>query len=293
MKEHTMKSMQNVKPATPVAAYIGGKRNLSKTIIEHLEKIPHDTYAEAFVGMGGVFLRRGKKPKAEVINDYNKEVANFFRILQRHYEFLLDHLKWKITARSEFNRLMDIDPETMTDIERAARFLYLQRLAFGGKVSGKNFGVSVGMPSRFDLTRLTPLLEDAYERLSGVVVECLDYKKFIKRYDAPATLFYLDPPYYGNEKDYGRDLFNREEFTAMAGLLSGIKGKFILSLNDKPEVRKIFAKFHQLPVQTVYTIAGAGKAKQVGELLISNVKLTARRGASFKQQKPNKREAIM
>lgn len=276
-KDITMKSMQNVKPAAPVAAYIGGKRNLARTIIQYIDAIPHDTYAEAFVGMGGVFLRRGLKPKSEVINDYNREVANFFRILQRHYQPFMDHLKWKVTSRSEFGRLMDIDPATMTDIERAARFLYLQRLAFGGKVSGKNFGVSVGMPSRFDMTRLTPLLEDAYERLSGVVIECLDYKEFIRRYDAPGTLFYLDPPYFGCEGDYGKELFNRAEFEAMAGLLAGIKGRFILSINDRPEVRKTFAKFHLKPVQTTYTIAGADKAKQVGELLISNVKLKVKK----------------
>lgn len=268
-------SMQTkkVEPVQPVAAYIGGKRNLAKTIVPLIEGIKHETYAEAFVGMGGVFLRRTVKAKSEVINDYSRDVATFFRVLQCHYQPFIDHLKWQLTSRAEFSRLIDTPPRTLTDIQRAARFLYLQRLAFGGKVSGKNFGVSVGMPSRFNLTRLLPMLEDVYERLAGVVIEDLDYKEFLIRYDSPGTLFYLDPPYWGNEGDYGRDLFNRDEFAKMALILSGIKGRFILSINDKPEVRKTFAAFHQLPVTTTYTISGNHKPKQVGELIISNVKL--------------------
>lgn len=169
--------------------------------------------------------------------------------------------------------IVDTNPATLTDLQRAARFLYLQRLAFGGKVSGKNFGVDTTGGGRFNVAKLTPMLEDVHERLSGVVIECLDYKEFIARYDREGTLFYLDPPYYGNENDYGRGLFSRAEFTEMATLLQGIKGSFILSLNDRPEVRKTFKNFHIKAVKTTYTIAGAAKAKQVGEVLISNRKL--------------------
>lgn len=265
--------LEKIEPVQPVAAYIGGKRNLAKTIVPIINQIPHTTYAEAFVGMGGVFLRRDAKPKCEVINDYSEDVANFFRILQRHFEMFLAELRYKLASRAEFNRLMDSPPKTLTDVEKAARFLYLQRLAFGGKVVGKSFGVSRAMPSRFDMSRLQSMLEDVYDRLSGVVIEQLDYKEFIGRYDDRTTLFYLDPPYYTNEGDYGKELFNRDEFAKMAALLKGIKGTFILSINDRPEVRKTFAGFHLLPVETTYTLAGADNAKKVGELLISNVKL--------------------
>ncbi len=131
------KALRDVIPANPPAAYIGGKRLLSKTIIERLRSIPHDGYAEPFVGMGGVFLRRPFQPKLEVLNDINGEVANLFRILQRHYPQFMDTLKFQITSRREFERLQRSDPSTLTDLERAARFLYLQRTAFGGKVTGR------------------------------------------------------------------------------------------------------------------------------------------------------------
>lgn len=82
----------------------------------------------------------------------------------------------------------------LTDLERAARFLYLQRLAFGGKVTGQNFGVDMTGPSRFNLNRLGPVLEDVHERLAGVTIENLDWRGFIDRYDRAGTLFYLDRP---------------------------------------------------------------------------------------------------
>jgi hypothetical protein len=165
--------------------------------------VPHTLYAEPFVGMGGIFFRRDQRPKCEVINDWSDDVATFFRILQRHYVPFMDMLRWQITSRAGFDRLRRQDPSTLTDLERAARFLYLQRLAFGGKVAARNFGVSTSGGARFDVAKVGPLLEAAHERLTGVVIEHLPWSDFITRYDRPGTLFYLDPPYYGSEGDYG------------------------------------------------------------------------------------------
>ena len=65
---------------------------------------------------------------------------------------------------------------------------------------------------------------------------------------------------------------SREDFTRLAGLLAGLKGKFILSLNDTPGVRNTFAGFNVEAVKTRYSISA--KANQaVGEVLIANFKL--------------------
>lgn len=262
--------MRKIEITKPVAPYLGGKSRLAKTITHYINDIEHKIYAEPFVGMGGIFLRRTSIPKSEIINDYNRDVSNFFRILQRHYIPFIEMIRWQITTRAEFERLTDTNPDTLTDLERAARFLYLQRTAFGGKPSGRNFGVSPDRQGRFDITKIIPMLEDLHTRLSGVVIECLDYKAFIKRYDREVTLFYLDPPYYGCEKDYGKDLFNRDEFEQMAELLKDIKGTFILSLNDRKEIRNIFKNFHIKSVNTVYSVSVAKQSTKAKELLISN-----------------------
>ena len=136
--------------------------------------IPHRTYAEVFVGMGGVFFRRNLRPPVEVINDWSEDVSTFFRVLQHHYVAFLDMLRFQITSRANFEKLLSMDPASLTDLQRAARFLYVQRLAFGGKVAGRNFGVSAGNPARFDVTKLGPMLEAVHERLAGVVIERMD-----------------------------------------------------------------------------------------------------------------------
>lgn len=258
-------------PAQPVAPYLGGKRRLAARIIQRLQAIPHEAYVEPFVGMGGVFLRRPWRAKAEVINDVSRDVATLFRVLQRHYVPLMDMLRWQVTSRAEFERLRAAVPDTLTDLERAVRFLYLQRTAFGGKVRGRNFGVSVTGPARFDVGKLGPLLEAVHERLAGVVIECLPWPDLLRRYDRPATLFYLDPPYWGCEEDYGEGVFARADFEALAEALAGLRGPFMLSLNDVPGVRRVFRRFEIEAVETSYPIsgpAGAGRGK-VGEVLIT------------------------
>jgi DNA adenine methylase len=115
--------MRQVRPAAPVAPWLGGKKHLHGKIISKIEAIPHRSYIEPFVGMGGVFLRRRWQPRLEVANDLNGEIVNLFRILQRHYPQLMEVMRFQLASRREFERLRQVDPATLTDLERAARSL--------------------------------------------------------------------------------------------------------------------------------------------------------------------------
>ncbi|WP_137681515.1 DNA adenine methylase [Aurantiacibacter suaedae] len=262
--------LEPVAPVRPIAPYIGGKRNLAKRLAQRIGAIDHVTYAEVFVGMGGVFFRRDLRPKAEVINDWSEDVSTLFRVLQHHYAAFMDMIRYQITSRAGFEKLRAMDPASLTDLQRAARFIYLQRLAFGGKVSGRHFGVDAASAGRFDVGKLAPMIEAVHERLAGVVIERLPWAQFIERYDRHNTLFYLDPPYFGCEKDYGADLFDRSQFEQMAELLRGIRGRFLLSLNDHAEVRRLFAGFDIEEQSVTYTVGGGARARPAGELIISN-----------------------
>lgn len=269
-----MEELRQVRRISPPAAYIGGKRQLAKTLVPIIEAIPHRTYAEPFMGMGGIFFRRERVPKAEVVNDFSRDVTNLFRILQRHYQPLMDELAFRLTSRAEFDRLLAANADTLTDLERAARFLYLQRTTFGGKVHGKTFGVSPYDPGRFDVRKLGPLLDAIHSRLAGVTIECLSYADFIPRYDRDEVLFYLDPPYWNCENDYGPGLFGKPDFERLAKLLHDVKGTFILSLNDTPEVRETFNGFEIQPITLSYTMP-RGQAVSAREVVISNITLPA------------------
>ncbi len=260
--------LKPVDPVKPVAPYIGGKRNLAARICAKIEITPHKLYAEPFIGMGGVFLRRAMRPQAEVINDRSQDVSTFFRVVQRHYTAFVEMIRFQISTRADFERLIATDPATQTDLERAARFLYLQRTGFGGKVAGTaSFGVSPDRPSRFDVTKVIPMLEDLHTRLASVTIECLDFGEFITRYDRANTLFYLDPPYWGTEGVYGKELFSRDDYERLKSILQGLKGSFIMSLNDVPEIRDIFSEFAIESVETTYSIAKAG-TKKAAEVII-------------------------
>lgn len=259
-----------VKAIAPIAPYLGGKRLLAKTIVPLLEKIPHNIYCEPFMGMGGVFFRRTQKPKCEAINDINSEIVNMFRMVEKFPNYLADMLKFKICSRAEFKQMLATPPLLLTELERAVRYLYIQKNAFGGKTYSQHFGVSVERAGRFNVERLIPAIQELHQRLAGVYIECLPYQDFIGRYDRADSLFYLDPPYWNNENDYGKGIFSKADFDELARLLKKIKGKFIMSINDVPEIRKIFKAFYIKEVQTTYT-TGIQSGKQAKELLIGNV----------------------
>lgn len=268
-------NFEQVKPTEPIAPYLGGKRLLAKTIVPLIEKIPHNIYAEPFIGMGGIFFRRIKKPKCEAVNDINSEIINMFRMVEKFPDYLADMLKFKICSRAEFKQMLATPPLLLTELERAVRYLYIQKNAFGGKVRGQAFGVDVGRAGRLVPEKLIVQIQELHKRLSGVYIECLPYAEFISRYDRPATLYYLDPPYWNCENDYGKGIFSKADFDELAKLLKGIKGKFIMSINDVPEIRHIFRFFYIQEVKTRYTIATkeTGQSKQAKELLIGNVDL--------------------
>jgi DNA adenine methylase len=251
-------------------AWLGGKSRLADTIIERFPK--HDTYVEVFAGAAWVLFRKPESD-VEIINDINKDLVNLYRCVKHHLAELCAQFKWMLVARDEFDRFMQTPAETLTDIQRAARFYYLAKSAFGARIDKPTFGVAATAPSRLNLLRIEEDLSEAHLRLSRVYIENRPYAQIIERFDKAGTLFYLDPPYWGCEGDYGAGLFSRDDFQVLAQQLQGVNGKFILSLNDTPGVREVFKAFHIDGVQTRYSVAakasGKGKASKV---LISNFK---------------------
>jgi len=245
-------------------SYIGGKRALAKQIVASFPE--HTTYVEAFCGGAKVFFRK-EPSKVEVLNDLDKELVNFFRVCQSHSEELIRYMRFSIASRTWFHLMMKTDPELLTDIQRAARFLYLTKNTYAGLIRRRNYGTNATQPPAFNPERLPEMLEETHKRLARVQLENLPYQEVLRRYDRETTLFYLDPPYYAR-KLYRFNL-EHSDFVKMAEILSGIKGKFVLSLNDVPEVRELFKRFKIRGVDLHYT-AQKGAGKRFREVLITN-----------------------
>jgi DNA adenine methylase len=245
-------------------SYIGGKNRLAKRLIEIFPE--HTTYVEAFAG-GAQVLFHKEPSKVEVLNDLDGEIVNFFRVCQQHHEELVRYLRCTLVSRKWFEILKATDPASLTDIQRAARYLYLLKYSFASLVRNPHYHWHVVQPPGFNLERLPELLHNTHKRLERVQIECLPYEEVLARYDRPATFFYLDPPYWGR-KLY-RHNFTTADFEKLEERSRKVEGKFVLSLNDVPEVRALFKHFHIQEIELHYTsqkLAG----RRYAEVLITN-----------------------
>lgn len=166
---------------------MGGKCQLSHRIVEMLPA--HTCYCEPFAGAAWVLFRKPES-RVEVINDINRELVTFYRVVQHHLEEFVRYFKWVLVSRDEFERLKRVEPDTLTDIQRAARFYYIQQSCFGGRLTGPTFGYAAVRAPKLNLLRIEEQLSAAHLRLARTYVECLPYHEVIKRYDKPETVFY-------------------------------------------------------------------------------------------------------
>ena len=250
----------------PIIPWIGGKRRLVDLLLSRFPS--HSCYVEVFAGGAAVFFAR-HPADVEVLNDVNGDLVNLYRVVTHHLEEFVRQFKWALTSRQVFKWLQETRPETLTDVQRAARFFYLQQQSFGGKVAGQTFGADANAPPRLNLLRLEEDLSAAHLRLSRTYIESLDWAACIQKYDREHSLIYCDPPYWGTE-GYGVD-FGLHQYQRMAELARTVKGRMIVSVNDIPEMRQAFAGLAIERVDINYTVGGAGRSKaKSGELIIRN-----------------------
>jgi len=248
----------------PIIPWIGGKRRLQERILPRFPD--HTCYVEVFAGAAALYFAK-PQTEVEVINDINGELINLYRVVKNHLEEFVRQFKWALSSRQVFEWQQMTAPETLTDIQRAARFFYLQKLAFGGKVEGQVFGTATTSPPRLNLLRLEEDLSAAHLRLQATYIENLPWQAIIEKYDRPHTLFYLDPPYWGTE-GYGVE-FGFDNYLKMAALAKSIQGSMLISVNDIESMRNTFSALHFEQLALNYTVGG-GDGVEARELLIWN-----------------------
>ena len=155
----------------PIIPWIGGKRRLVDLLLSRFP--PHSCYVEVFAGGAAVFFAR-HPADVEVLNDVNGDLVNHYRVVTHHLEEFVRQFKWALTSRQVFKWLQETRPETLTDVQRAARFFYLQQQSFGGKVAGQTFGTATTAPA-INLLRIEENLSAAHLRLAaGIYIEKLN-----------------------------------------------------------------------------------------------------------------------
>ena len=262
-KDHTL---ERLIMSVPIIPWLGGKRRLADRLLPLFP--PHECYVEVFCGGAALFFLRQIPAQTEVINDINGELVNLYRVVQNHLEEFVRQFKWAISSLQIFKWHQDTKPETLTDIQRAARFYYLQHHAFGGKVDGQNFGTATTTPM-IDFCRIGESLTAAHLRMAGTNVENLPWQECLRRYDRAHTFFYMDPPYWKTE-GYGVP-FEWDQYVEMASMVRNLKGRAMISINDHSEIREAFAGLTMFDLGIKYSIGNnqaiPGESK---ELVITN-----------------------
>ena len=252
--------------ASPIIPWLGGKRRLADKLMPLFP--PHECYVELFCGGAALYFLRPVPAQTEVLNDVNGELVNLYRVVQHHMEEFVRQFKWAISSREVFKWQQMTRPETLTDIQRAARFYYLQQHAFGGKVQGQTFGTATTGPA-INLCRIEENLSAAHLRLAGTYVENLPWLECLKKYDRAHTFFYADPPYWQTE-GYGVP-FEFDQYEQLATTMRTCKGKVMVSINDHPDIRAAFAGFWMEGLDIKYSTGNThGAAVTSRELVIAN-----------------------
>ena len=228
----------------PILRWPGGKSRHLKDILPAIT--PHTCYVEPFAGGLAVLLAK-ERSKIEVVNDINQNIVALYRCAQFHLEALLREIEWQVAARAHFK---DYRTNTgLTDLQRAARFLVLNRTSFAG--SGTSFGVAkasgggVGLDRKLIVERLTVLRT----RLERVVVESVDWERCVRLYDAPETFFFIDPPYL-NAAEIAYAGWNEAQMRHLADVLTTLKGRWMLTVDGSEFCQKLFARWNCRLIQT-------------------------------------------
>ncbi|MGY5241167.1 DNA adenine methylase [Clostridium tertium] len=255
-----MIAMGNIKP--PINR-MGGKSRLRKKIISEIPE--HICYCEPFFGAGWVFFGKDKS-EVEVINDRDRELINFFKVLKYHTKEVQRLLEYEIVARDTFYGYKDANIDEMTDIQRAIRFMYIINQSFASR--GISFGYgALRKPTQklFELDNLNLIRE----RLSNTFIENKDAIDIIKRYDREGTFFFIDPPYF--ETTGYSDAFEEDKQIELRDVLLNIKGKFLLTINANEKIREWYNGCTIEEVDVNYSVSRQATArKKYKELIIKN-----------------------
>ncbi len=265
----------------------------------------YDRFIDVFGGSGSVFLGKPKIDSFEVYNDFDRNLVNLFRCMKERTMAVIRELGFcNLNSRDDFNaikkffkhekfddkylaeelelteimlpplsaeEIIEMRTRITTDYDVRRAAMYLKMLRYSYSSSGKSYACQP-----FDIRKLFGLIQELEDRMANVVVENQDFETLIKHYDRPDSLFYADPPYFSTEDMYEVD-FGWDDHVRLRDTLKNIKGKFLLSYNDCPEIRELYKDFSMLDFSRVHSMAQRYDAgSQFDELLIGNYDLYER-----------------
>ena len=295
---------------TPVSRV--GNKTAILHILYALFPLHYGRFIDVFGGSGSVLLGKPTIDAFEVYNDFDRNLVNLFRCMKERTMATIRELGFcNLNSREDFIAIRKFfDHETFDDrflteelmlteimlppleaaelkeirmrisedydVRRASMFLKLLRNSYSS--SGKSFA-----SQPFDIRKLFGLIQELEDRMANVVIENQDFETLIRHYDRPDAFFYADPPYFSTEDMYEVG-FGWDDHVRLRETLGRIKGKFLLSYNDCPEIRELYDGFSLFDFSRTHSMAQRYEAgKEFKELLIANYDYYERENAKPKQ----------
>lgn len=194
--------------------WIGGKRLLRKQIVP---MIPRDieSYIEPFGGAAWILFASDRWAPLEIYNDLDGRLVNLFRCIKYHPSEFSNEYKFMVSSRELFKQYRD--QQGLTDIQKAARFLYLIKRSFGAKGGTFGTGKRSGGAGPVSHEGILDLGARIHHRLDKVILENLHYEEVMRRYDREGAFFYCDPPYIHGYRYPHVDKMDHEKLAMILG----------------------------------------------------------------------------
>ena len=238
------KDLDSVKACKPAFGYYGAKQRISKSITEMLP--PHNAWVEVFCGSAAITLAKKPSP-IEVINDLDNNIINVFSQLRNNHDNLMRVLELTPYSREEFNLAKSVN-DNDSDLEKARKFLIICMMTVNATIGSSSCGFSFsnsfargGVEARVNRWKnLNDRVSQVIDRIKNVRVEKLDAREIVKMFsDRPATLMYLDPPYFVKRShDYPVDQKEMEFHEELLELCCRSKAMILVSSYDNKLYRK-------------------------------------------------------
>ena len=263
--------MHTIRLRTPIS-YYGGKQKLASRIISLIPR--HTLYCEPFIGGAAIFF--AKRPsEIEVINDTNGELINFYRSVKEVFSALEAEISTSLHSRDLHRKasLIYNNPDMFDRVKRAWAVWILSTQSFAGILDGTwGFDLSKNTTTKKINTKRHGFTRTFAQRLQRCQLECADALYVIASRDTPESFFYCDPPYFNSDLGH-YDGYTEKDYEDLLNLLSGIKGKFLLSSYPSPILKRFTKKYgwQKWSInQKISVNAKAGNQKTKTEVLVAN-----------------------
>ncbi len=260
---YELTSVNGKKVKRPALRYHGGKWRIAPWIISHFPE--HRIYVEPFGGAASVLLRK-ERCYAEIYNDLDDEIVEFFTVVRDAGELLQKLLKNTPFARTEF--LLSYGARRPNMIDRARMTVIKSFMGFGSDSIRRKSGFRAdshrsGTTPAHDWANYVPAMDMLIERMQGVTIEKRPAIDVILKNDTDQTLFYVDPPYVHSTRSGVSNKAYRHEMDdaahrQLAKVLHGVKGKVVLSAYDCPLYQELYGAWRS---ETKAARADGGRAR--------------------------------